>query len=233
MIKVKRAKEGGAKGPKPKNWYSDKYQTVFVQRNILAVFTLISLLVALVSVFAVQRLAPLKSIEPFVVQVDEKLGITEVVEPVVRDEIRDVEVLDNFFIWQFIRAYETYDVSDNAHNRQIVRVMSNAEVFKVYNEDSSAQNSESAEVRLGAFGVRGVTDPVVTYLEKGENNVVQVRFVALERQESAKPFAYHKIATMSYKYFENMELTREERLINPLGFQIQSYRVDDNIITAR
>lgn len=216
----------GGEASQLKNWYTDKYQSVLVQRNIFAVITLVSLLTSLIAVFAVQSLAPLKSVEPFVIQIDEKSGVTEVVEPVTREELSATEALDNFFVWQYVRARETYDAADSARNRDIVRIMSHPDVYAVHRFEASPQAPESAYNRLGKIGTRVCSDPVITYLEEEGKKVAQVRFVVTERIRAEAPFEYNKIATLEYDYV-TLELSRRERLINPLGFRALTYRLDD------
>lgn len=216
----------GGEASQLKNWYTDKYQSVLVQRNIFAVITLVSLLTSLIAVFAVQSLAPLKSVEPFVIQIDEKSGVTEVVEPVTREELSATEALDNFFVWQYVRARETYDAADNSRNRDIVRIMSLPDVYAVHRFEASPQAPESPYNRLGKIGTRVCSDPVITYLEEEGKKVAQVRFVVTERIRAEAPFEYNKIATLEYDYV-TLELSRRERLINPLGFRALTYRLDD------
>ncbi len=224
MLKAKNEEEGASKS---KNWYNDKYQSVLVQRNFFAVITLISLLTSLAFAFAIQNLTPLKSIEPFVIQVDEKSGITEVVDPATKQQLEASEAIDNFFVWQYVRARETHDVSDNNRNREIVRVMSHPDIFTVFRQEISPQNPESAYTRLGDIGQRVTSDPVVTYLKDDDGKeVAQVRFIVTERRRNEAPFTYNKIATLTFEYYE-LDLKRRERLINPLGFQVLKYRLDD------
>lgn len=211
---------------KTKTWYSDKYQSVLVQRNIFAVITLVSLLTSLIAVFAVQRLAPLKSVEPFVIQIDEKSGVTEVVDPTTRDELNSTEALDNYFVWKYVRARETYDVSDNATNKDIVRVLSHPDAYIVFREQVAPQTPSSPYNRLGKIGQRVCSEPVITYLSEKGKKVAQVRFIVTERIRAEAPFEYNKIATLEYDYV-TLDLARKERLINPLGFRVSSYRLDD------
>ena len=77
-----------------RHWYQDKYQHVLVQRNLLALISLISMAVALVAVFTVARLAPQKSVEPYLLQVDEKTGITRKVEPISRTELANSDAVN-------------------------------------------------------------------------------------------------------------------------------------------
>lgn len=210
----------------PKSWYADKYQSVLVQRNIFAVITLVSLITSFLAVFAVQNLAPLKSVEPFVIQIDEKSGVTEVVEPITREELDATEALDNFFVWQYVRSRETYDNADNLTNRDIVRIMSHPDIYSAFRHDNSPQTPNSAFNRLGKIGTRVCSNPVITYLSEEGKRVAQVRFVVTERIRAGALFEYNKIATVEYSYI-TLELSRKERLINPLGFRALTYRLDD------
>lgn len=225
MLKLKKDK---AQEPTTKNWYIDKYQSVLVQRNIFAVVTLISLFSTLIAVFTLKSLAPLKSVEPFVIQIDEKTGLTEVVEPISRNALISAnEVMDNYFVWQYIRARETYDISDFRRNYFIANLMSHPKVFTEFQEEVSPNNPQSPSARLGDSGKRVVENPVIIYFnDKTGKRIAQVRFQISETPKNAKPITYQKIATLEFTYTD-ITLTREQRFINPLGFQVLTYRLDD------
>lgn len=219
------------KDPKQKSWYQDKYQTVLVQRNILALFTVVCLLIALAASFAMQRLAPLKSVEPFIIQIDQKSGLTEVVDPITRDRLSSPEQLDDFFLWRYVTSRETIDNLDRQFRWNTVRVLSAAAIFNEYKIETNPQNPGSPTAQLAEIGgTHTVENPTITHLSDPKRKVAQVRFNVRERsRQNAQGDIYNKIATIEYDYFK-LELNRDERLINPLGFQVLSYRVDDEVI---
>lgn len=214
-----------------KSWDLDKYQTVLVQRNILAIFTIISLVIALAANFAMERLAPLKAVEPFIIQIDEKSGLTEVVEPIKRENLSAPEHLDNFFLWRYVVARETLDNLDRQFRWNTVRVLSSKEVFNQYTVEVNPQRPGSQAAQLAEIGgTLSVENPTITPLADPKRKVAQVRFSMRERsRQNPQGDLYNKIATIEYDYFK-LELNRDERLINPLGFQVLSYRVDDEVI---
>ena len=57
---------------KIKSWYSNRYQIVVVQRNILLLFTIVSMLSVAVSVIFVKNIMSSKSLEPYVIEVEKK-----------------------------------------------------------------------------------------------------------------------------------------------------------------
>ncbi len=211
-----------------KSWFQDKYQFVLVQRNILAIVTVISLFATLASVYAVEKLAPLKSVEPFIIQIEERSGITQRVEPLDRTEIKATEALDNYFLWFYVRARETYHPADQRNNWNNTRIMSSPDTFEEYLLEISPNNPTSARAVLGGAGTRVLSDPTITYLNDPERKVAQVRFMVEETFKKVKT-RYPKIATIEYDFYE-LELNRAERLVNPLGFQVLSYRLDEEVV---
>lgn len=211
----------------PKSWFQDKYQFVLVQRNFLAIITLVSLIGSVVAAYSVLQLTPLKTVEPFIIQIEERSGITQLVEPLDRERISGKESLDNYFLWYYVRARETYHPSDQRRNWEITNVMSSPFVFEGFLSETSASNPRSARSVLGSLGTRTISDPTFVYLNDPEKNVVQVRFVVEENFRQSKT-RYPKIATIEYGFFE-LELSRSQRLLNPLGFQVLNYRLDDEV----
>lgn len=210
-----------------KSWDHDKYESVRIQRNTMALFTIICLVIALGAVFAMQNMVPRKSVEPFIIQIDQKSGITEVVEPITRDTLSSPEQLDDFFLWRYVVARETIDNLDRQYRWNTVRVLSSKPVFSQYVVDIDPQRpgSEAAEMaEIG--GTHSVESPTITHLNDPKRKVAQIRFAMRERSlKNPRGDLYNRIATIEYDYFK-LELNRDERLINPLGFQVLSYRLD-------
>ena len=74
MFKKKKLEE---KNPNHKiNWYEDKYQSVLVWRNWLFLITILSLIGITAVCGALYFTLPLKSVSPFIIQVDEKSGLS-------------------------------------------------------------------------------------------------------------------------------------------------------------
>ena len=132
------------------NWYKDRYQYVLVQRKLLAVITLMSLICTLATVIVISQLSPLKTIEPFVIQVDQKSGITETVDPLTVKELTANEAVNNFFIVQYIRAREDFSMSDVTRNYNLVRLMSESGTVQIQSDHAeSLERYGVAHLRLG------------------------------------------------------------------------------------
>ena len=209
-----------------KNWYRDRYQYVLVQRKILVLITSLSLVASLVTVVVIAQLTPLKTVEPFVIQVDQKTGITQTVNQITVKEITANEAVNNFFIVQYIRARENYINADLTRNYNIVRLMS--ESNKVYGEfvrDANPNNPKSNAARLGVTGTRNVKFKSISYLNP---TTIQARVLIEEKSENNLA-QQNLIILLTFSYV-NMALSLEERYVNPLGFIVTDYRVDEDTL---
>lgn len=209
-----------------KNWYKDRYQHLLVQRRLLTLITLLSLVCTLVTVVVIANLTPLKSVDPFIIQVDQKSGITQTVDPLTVKELTANEAVNNFFLVQYIRSRETYSVTDLGRNYNIVRVMSDpGKVYPEFVSQADPNNPRSNAARMGSNGVRTVKFKSITYLNP---QLVQARLLIEEKTDNTY-VQQHKIALLAFEYVK-MSLTNEERYINPLGFRVKDYRIDEDIL---
>ena len=220
-----------------KNWYKDRYQFVVIQRNILALITLLSLVCSIAATFSISQLVPLKSVEPFVIQVDQKSGITQVVDPLKAKELTANEAVNQYFMVQYIRARESYLGSPerNYYNYNLVRVLSAPDIFQKYQHEIILSNPESPGARLGTGGGREVHISSIKLLDKRELGNGQesqrylVRVQVVEKAGQIPPKTLQKLVLIEFKYTE-LELSIEDRYLNPVGFRVLSYKIDDDNI---
>jgi len=218
-----------------KNWYSDRYQFVVVQRNILALVTLFSLLCSIAATFSISQLVPLKSVEPFVIQIDQKTGVTQVVDPLRARELTANDAINQYFIVQYIRARESFlgALDRNYFNYNAVRVFSSESVFAKYQREIILSNPESPGARLGANGSREVHIASIKFLDKlnpgtsDESRRYLIKAQITEKGNGVNDKVLQKLILIEFKYTD-LNLTTEDRYLNPIGFRVLSYQVDDD-----
>ena len=88
---------------KIKNWYSNRYQVVLIQRNILLLFTIVSLFSVSIAVLFVKNIMTSKSLEPYIIQIDEKTGVPSVVKQMDNFNFTSDQSIRHYFINQFIQ----------------------------------------------------------------------------------------------------------------------------------
>ncbi len=221
-----------------KHWYQDKYQHVLVQRNVLAVIALIALLVSLVSVFAVKQLAPLKTVEPYLLQIDAKSGIVQSVDPVQRNLYAASELVDRYFVSRYITARESYNFSILRYNYETVRVMSTPDLFYDFRRAVDPSNENSLAAIFKTSGQRDVKFVSISYIsnpplpngevEKTPAKIMQARIIVNDKIPNAADTETRYVATVTFEYAK-LDLNQEEMLVNPLGFQVLSYQIQKEL----
>lgn len=215
-----------------KSWYEDRYQTVVVQRNFLALVTIASLAGIIFSVLSVVKIVSSKTIEPFVIGIEDKTGITNVIRPIQQEKYAYDEVLRRYFLTQYITKRETYNINSFEYNYfTVVRLFSNSGVYGAFRNSVYVSNPNSP-VRLGNTQ-RTIKIKSIVFMPPINGQAgfpVQIRFKSEDGDGlNTGGNIKHKLATISFE-FADLVLTDEERAINPLGFQVIGYRVDDEIV---
>ncbi len=218
------------------SWYQDKYQHVLTQRNILAVIAIGSLLSAAVAAFAVMQLTPLKSVEPYLIQIDEKTGITQRVNPISRNEYMANQSVDRFFTATYLRMRETYNYDIFRYNYNIVRLMSARPIFNKYRYEVSPDNEDGFVKRLGTFGQREIRIQSMAYINNpakktgsdaetpNNQKIIQARITTVESTPNEANREQVWIATITFEYAD-LSLSEQEQLYNPLGYTVTSYQI--------
>ncbi len=211
--------------PEPQSWYRDRYQHVLVQRKLLSLFTILSLGATLVMAVVMTQLIPLKSIEPYVIQIDAKSGRTEMVDPLSASELTTNQVVNNYFLVQYLRAREGYSSADILYNYNLVRLMSDANVYREFSQWADPNNASSNMARLGMLGMRSVKIKSITYISP---KVAQIRLMISETNKTPQAIEYNRIVLINFEYAK-MTLSTEERYANPLGFHVTMYQINEDV----
>lgn len=190
------------------------------------------ILTGFVSIVAVALLTPLKTVEPFVIRVDNNTGYTDIVKPL-RDlnETTYGEELDKYWLAHYVIERESYDWQLAQTSYETVKLMSENSIFNEYHNYITSPVSpvnlftENKKVKVQILSVSFV------------RNVGQIRFSKQVTDKNGVPDLSipitYWLATASYDYKHIIE-HEQDRRINPLGFQITGYRVDsENIVKPK
>lgn len=214
--------------PAISEWYQDLYRSVLISRNRWLLIAAIALSVVLAQTIALISLIPLKKVEPYVIQIDNKSGITNVLKPL-KDEkeksLTENEAVTKSFIVKYMVARETYDPQDLNNHYDLVRLMSSSEEGKKFDDWVSNLNPNSPVERYKNTTTRTVKINSVSFLN---NKTAQVRLMTTENQKNEHREDYW-VAILTFRYV-NSPMNETDRFNNPLGFQILSYRLDQEVI---
>ena len=221
MFKKKEKKDKLVKKKfKLKTWYSNRYQLVLVQRNILLLLTLFSVISMVFAVIFVKYVVSSKSLEPYVIEIEEKSGVATVVDQSTTKNFTGNDIVQKYFINQFIQSAIGYDAKTYKLDAEKVRLFS---VPDVYNDFTKRLNYKNlgAESKI-AVRIKSIQLPNPT--------TAQVRIAMDSDVTGSRPSSTNQIATLSFHFIPKMNLSMEERLINPLGFQVTSLLIAEEII---
>ena len=208
------------------NWYADKYQSLVVWRNWFVFITFLSIIGILFMTFAAFYIVPLKSVSPFVIQIDERSGVTEVVQGSSVQEYSANEALIKHFAVNYMMARENFSLSAFQTNYETVRIMSSKDAMRGYAADMDTNNPNSPVNLYGTHTERFITLKSFNFQEKTKNvTSVIARFSVKEVSENRYPKEYFISILMTCE-FKDMKIDDQDRVINPLGFQVTYYRAN-------
>lgn len=234
LNKKNNIQENTAKEKKPKakkansthNWYYDRYNIVVVQRNFLSLLVLISTVLLLIGLIYIKQISQNKSIEPFIVEIEEKTGVPTLVDQVSIKQFTADEVMQEYFIYKYVKARHGYDYRTYSYDyHRVIRLLSAQPVYNKFRYSVSARN-ENSPVNLYGRKIRLM--PVIKSIQDIEG-AKQIRILVQHSNGNTIIKQDHKIVYMKYE-FANLNISLEERLINPLGFRVVEYKVDQDFI---
>lgn len=185
---------------------------------------------ALLAVGAVAMLTPLKSVEPFVLRVDQTTGAVDIVTRLDQKTVHFDEVVDKYWIARYVNFREEYSAAMAYPDYLAVGLMSTRPVSDAYFELIRPENPKAP---LNVYKNGGTVEVQIRSIAFFENKVAQVRFERIEKTTLDTVTSSHWIATLTYRYVSS-PMNEKDRLINPLGFQVVDYRLDpENVPTGK
>jgi type IV secretion system protein VirB8 len=181
---------------------------------------------------------PLKEKVPYLVMADAYTGTSTVArlrDDFVNPSIATSEAINKANISHFVMARESYDASQiGERDWSTVFAMAAPHVTSGYSQLFGATNPNNP---IKIFGKeKTVRVKILSIQLNGEQNtgpkakVATVRFQrsVLNKTSGASEPLDSKIATIEYLYKSNLKMDERNRVLNPLGFQVTGYRVDND-----
>ena len=166
--------------------------------------------------------------EPVVYEVERSTGATQVMRSVRDAQDQYDEVINKYWLANYVRQYEGYDWYTISGQFEAVKLMSQSDVAAEY-----------------AKKVQAPTSPLSLYKDKAKvaakvsaisfvGHLAQIRFTTEKQSTSGEntdaASAQKWIATVAFKFDAGGMATEQQRLVNPLGFKVVSYRVDPEVV---
>lgn len=186
---------------------------------------IVASILAAIAIAAVAGLTPLKTVQPFVVRVDNSTGIVDVVSALTSTAGTYDEAVTKYFAARYVRARESYVWSEAEENFRTVSLLSTQAEQQRFAALYRGSNPESPQVIYGRNATARISIVSISLINP---HVVSVRYIrTVTRGEDVR--TTHWVATLTFAYV-NAPMSSTDRLVNPLGFVVSEYRADPEAI---
>lgn len=205
------------------SWAQDTYGAQRRSQRLAWTVAGVGAVIALLEAIALVFLMPLKTVEPYVVTVDKQTGYVEAPRAVQPGPMSQNEAVTQSFLANYVLSRETFDATDLREAYRRVQLWSGGNERSAYLRFMAADNPSSPVKLYPSTTIVKTTIKSVSLLSP---TTALVRFQT-ERLDAgaAVGLVLAWNAAISFQY-SGSPLRMEDRLINPLGFQVTRYRRD-------
>lgn len=183
---------------------------------------------------------PLKEKVPFLVMADAYTGtstVARLVDDSVHRQLTSSEAINRSNVAHFLLARESYDLDMmQLRDWRLVHTMSSSEVAAGYAAEHASNNPQAPYHVYGrGRAIRARILSLVLIGGKGappKGATVRFQRSLYDKSTGTSRPLDSKIATLEFEYKSNLRMDEKERIENPLGFQVTSYRVDNDYAPA-
>ncbi len=208
-------------------WEQEIVKKAKRSRTLAWLVTMIFAGITLLSLLALVMLVPLKSFEPYIIEVDRNTGYLEVKSGLTRPaNLTEQQAITQANIVRYIRSREGYDPYAIEQNFEIAALLSTGNAARELQDLYSAANAKNPAKVYGK--TKRVTVEIASVTFPNSSTGI-VRFATTEVSDT-DAVTRHWIAVVRYRYTDT-PATNEWRFENPLGFQVYDYRRDQETVT--
>jgi type IV secretion system protein VirB8 len=179
--------------------------------------------IAVFEAVALAMLVPLKTVQPVTLLVDRHTGYVQALDPLEQKRLSANDALTQSFLAQYVTAREGFDRATVSSSYRRVALWSAGPARSTYLAEMPATNPASPfqQYPSGVLGLVRVKS--VSRLAKG---TALVRFDTFRQDRNGGMTAPQPwISVVRYRYTD-APMALEDRLVNPMGFQVLTYRRD-------
>lgn len=205
------------------SWAGDRQAELARSRRVAWIVGGVAAVVALFEAVALIVLMPLKTVVPYTLMVDRNTGFVEALAPLDGDKVSPDRALTQSFLVQYVIARESFDADALQSNFRKTSLWSVDQARREYIAGVQASNPASPLARLPRSTV---IETRVKSISPLSTNSALVRFETQRRDAGGQPQPWQPWVSVIRYRFSGEPMQREDRFVNPLGFQVLRYRRD-------
>jgi type IV secretion system protein VirB8 len=211
------------------SWNRDRVQSMRTSTRIAWWIAGGAAVVAVLEAVALVLLTPLKTVEPYTLMVDRTTGYVQALKPLDKTMVAPDAALTQSFLIQYVIARESFDMATLNRDYRKVALWSADSARSSYLQTMQVSNPESP---LLIYPRTTIVDTRIKSVSPLGTNAALVRFETVRRDAGAQAQpASAWVAVVRYRY-STAPMSLEDRFVNPLGFQVISYRKDPEALPA-
>ncbi|MDF0544545.1 type IV secretion system protein [Sphingobium sp. H39-3-25] len=204
-------------------WADDDQARMRQSRRIAWIVAGIACGVAVLAILAILLMMPLKTVESNTLLVDRTTGYVQLLKGDGRQRLAPDGALTQSLLAQYVMAREGFDIVTIQADYRKVGLWSAERARSDYMAMMPATNPASPFQRLPRTTILAVRVKSVSPLGA---NVAQVRFETERRDQGQVEGSKQDWVSIIRYRFIDAPMAMEDRLVNPLGFQVLRYRRD-------
>ena len=185
--------------------------------------------IAVCEALALLFLTPLKTVEPYTLLVDRQTGFVQQLKPLEAGTISRDKALTQSFLVQYVIAREGFDIDTVQTDYRKVGLWSAGSARESYIAEVQVSNPDSPLVRLPRSSLVGVQVKSVTPMN---DDTAMVRFDTQRRDAGGQAHPAQPWVAIVRHGYSGEPMSVAERMINPLGFKVTSYRKSAEALTT-
>ena len=216
-----------------RGWDLNRAQTAERSARRAWLIAAVATLLTVLALVAVAGLTPMKTVEPFVIRVDNATGVVDVV-PVLTGRAEVPEAVTRYFVSQYVQTRERYVAALAESDYEQVGAYHSPQMNQAWSAAWNRNNADSPLNRYADGSTVRVQVNAVSFLSpaSGRSDLAQVRFVTVRAgsgQSDGQVTQY--VATLQYAYGTPSKDDRV-RAANPLGFKVLEYRKEPEVLRS-
>jgi type IV secretion system protein VirB8 len=211
------------------SWSADREAANVKSRKTAWIVAGAATAVAVLEAVALVVLLPLKTVVPYTLLVDKQTGYVQALKPLDGQSITPNEAMERSFLAQYVIARESFDIDSLRDSYRKVALWSDGEARSRYVADTQASNPMSP---LATLPRRALVEIEVRSISSIGADTAMVRYVSTRTDPGGRRHSPQSWVSVIKYRFSGDAMSAEDRLTNPLGFQVVRYRRDAEMAPA-
>lgn len=200
-----------------KNWSKDEYSSILIQRNLIIIFSIFLSFSLMISLIILKKFYNSHGVEPYIIEYNNQSGLLTKVDAKTKQEYTANQTIKESILYQYINNREKVNIFDIEEKINFIRINSTSEIYSEFIKYSQAEIAKLKQ--FSTIATYDIEFKSITYLSL---NRVEIKFNKLIKNNEEILNSQETRAIITFR-FVDLDLSSQEILLNPLGFQVTSY----------